>query len=93
MIPDRLQYFLDDFWNFENFVNIWTRNPPNYYQHALNNTRKVWKLLGTYYLCKSGTHKNDIFDGGKTHGHHNCVDNAIKGFIKIMISIKNESYK
>ena len=27
-----LQYFLDDFWNFEHFVKIWTRGLPNYYQ-------------------------------------------------------------
>ena len=25
MIPDRLQYFLNDFWNFEHFVKIWTQ--------------------------------------------------------------------
>ena len=37
MIPDRLQYFLDDFWNFENFTKsdpingqIWTRGPRIY---------------------------------------------------------------
>ena len=34
MIPDRLGYFLNDFWNFEILVKIWTRGAPNYYQHA-----------------------------------------------------------
>ena len=24
MIPDRFQYFLDDFWNFANFIKSWT---------------------------------------------------------------------
>ena len=49
MIPDRLGYFLDDFGNFENLVNILTRSPPNYYQRALKNTRKhmgtSWEIL------------------------------------------------
>ena len=49
MIPDRFQYFLDDSGNFENLVKIWSRNPPNYYQNASNNTRKImessWKNI------------------------------------------------
>ena len=40
MIHDRLQYFLDDFWNFEHFVKIWTRRPSNYYQNASTSTQK-----------------------------------------------------
>ena len=51
-----MQYFLDDFWNFEHFVNIWTRRPPNYYQNASNNTRNIWKHPGIYYLCEYGIH-------------------------------------
>ena len=39
-------YFLDDSGNFENFVKIWSRNPPNYYQNASKNTRKLWNHLG-----------------------------------------------
>ena len=43
-----MQYFFDDFWNFQNFVKIWTRNPPNYCQFTLKNTRKIlehpWKI-------------------------------------------------
>ena len=27
MIPDRLQYFLDDFWNFENFTKSRPSDP------------------------------------------------------------------
>ena len=42
-------YFLDDSGNFENFVKIWTRRPPNYYQNASKNTRKImessWKSI------------------------------------------------
>ena len=39
MSLDLLQYFLEDFGIFENFVKIWTRSPPNYYQNASQNTR------------------------------------------------------
>ena len=35
------QYFLDDSGNFDFFVKIWTRSPPDYYQNASNNTRKI----------------------------------------------------
>ena len=44
--PDLVQYFLDDLGNFENLVKILTRNPPNCYQRALQNTRKIWNHLG-----------------------------------------------
>ena len=27
-IPDRFHYFLDGFWNFENFEIFWTRSGP-----------------------------------------------------------------
>ena len=36
-----MQYFLNDFWNFEHFVKIWTGRPPNYYQNASTNTRTI----------------------------------------------------
>ena len=49
MIPDRFQYFLDDFGNFENSVKIWTRRPPNCYQNVSKNTRTImdpsWKNI------------------------------------------------
>ena len=42
-------YFLDDSGNFENFVKIWPPTPPNYYQNASKNTRKImessWKNI------------------------------------------------
>ena len=48
-IPDRFQYFFDDSGNFQNFVKIWTRNPPNCCQFTLKNTRKsrthTWTIL------------------------------------------------
>ena len=34
-------YFLDDSGNFENFVKIWSRRPPDYHQNASTNTRKI----------------------------------------------------
>ena len=48
MIPDRLQFFLNDFWNFEKLVKICARGPPNYYQNAFNNARNMgtsWKHI------------------------------------------------
>ena len=35
-----LQCVLDDFWNFDNFVKIRTRRPPNDHQHILKHTTK-----------------------------------------------------
>ena len=46
MIPDILQYFLDDFWNFQNFQQIWTRGPRIYHQNGHKNIRKLWEHLG-----------------------------------------------
>ena len=45
MIPDRLQYFLDDFWNFEKVVKIWTRRLTNYYKMIFKNARNVESSL------------------------------------------------
>ena len=50
--PDLLQYFLDDFGNFENFVKIWTRGPPNYYEYASKNARRIRNHPGNI-LCLS----------------------------------------
>ena len=58
MIPDRFQYLLDDFWNFENLVKTWTHRPPNYYKNAAQNTRTIWGHPGKHYLWKSETHKS-----------------------------------
>ena len=41
MIPDRFQYFLDDFWNFEHFGNSWT-----YYWSNLGRRPRI---CGRYY--------------------------------------------
>jgi hypothetical protein len=62
-----LGYFLDDSGNFENFVKIWTRSPPNYYQNASKNTRKYGIILEKYYLCQSGAQKiRKILNPGPT---------------------------
>ena len=45
MIPDRLQYFLDDFWNCENLVKIWTLGARIYYQNASKHIRKIWEHI------------------------------------------------
>ena len=50
MIPDGLQYLLDDFWNFEHVDQIWTRRHPNYYQNASNNIRKYGNIFNTSYF-------------------------------------------
>ena len=55
-----MQYFLDDFWNFQNFVKIWTRWPPNYYQNALNESRQNWNDLWnmfSFYIWESEKHE------------------------------------
>ena len=41
MIPDRLGYFSDDFWNFGYLVKIWTRGPPNHYQTCFQKKRNM----------------------------------------------------
>ncbi len=33
MMPDRLQYFWDDFWNFQKIGQIWTLGPRVYHQN------------------------------------------------------------
>ena len=51
--PVILQYFFDDFGNFENLVKIWTRRPPNYYQNSSKNTRKYGIIPRKYYFSIS----------------------------------------
>ena len=43
MIPDRLQYFLEDFWNDKKCDQIWTLGPRIYHQNTSKNTRQIWK--------------------------------------------------
>ena len=38
MIPDRLQYLLEPFWNDQKFDQIWTLEPCIYHQNAQNYT-------------------------------------------------------
>ena len=38
-VPGPIAIFLNDFWNFENFVKTLTRGPTNDYQTASKNTR------------------------------------------------------
>ena len=52
-----MQYFLDDFGNFENLVKIWTRRPPNYYQNASTNTKKCGDILEHIIFVNLGTNK------------------------------------
>ena len=43
MIPDRLQYFANDFWNDQKCDQIWTLGPCIHHQNTSTNTRKVWE--------------------------------------------------
>ena len=49
MISDRLQYFLDDFWNFQKINQIWTLGPRIYHQH-FKRYKKTWDIFETYYF-------------------------------------------
>ena len=63
-----MQYFLDDSGNFENFVKIWPPTPPNYYQNASKNTRKImessWKHI--IYVNLGLTKFRFFFNSGPT---------------------------
>ena len=41
MIPDRLQYFVDFFWNDQTCDQIWTLGPRTYHQNTSTNTRNI----------------------------------------------------
>ena len=43
MIPDRLQDFLEHFWNDQNW--IWNLGPSIYHKNISNNTRNIWNHL------------------------------------------------
>ena len=64
MIPDRFQYFLDDFCNFENLVKIWTRRPPNYHKNILKIQDKYGIIFKTYYFVISQLSGTSIFKFG-----------------------------
>ena len=44
MIPDRLQYFLDDFWNFENF----TKSRPSDPVLLIDYLASLWLIYGFF---------------------------------------------
>ena len=48
MIPDGFQYCLDDFWNFQNVHQIWTRAPRIYdFCYTKNTSKNIGKYMGT----------------------------------------------
>ena len=49
-VPDIFQSFLNDFCNFDNFVKIWTRRPPNYHQTTLKIQAKYGNILKQYWM-------------------------------------------
>ena len=51
MIPDRLQYFLDDSWNFQKINQIWTLGPRSYHKISSKiqeNMGSSWNILFPY---------------------------------------------
>ena len=50
MVPGPIAILLDDLGNFENFVNIWTRTPPNYYQNASTKHKKNYGIIFTNHI-------------------------------------------
>ena len=57
MIPDRLQYFLNDFWNFQKCKQIWTLGPCIYHQEKYGNILEhhifISENLDFWKCCKS----------------------------------------
>ena len=94
MIPDRLQHFLDDLWNFQHFPQIWTRAPciyGVYYTKILQQYQKVYGDILKKLLCLHiWTSKKSQF--GKRQAPRNPEDPSNE-ITKIMdtksISIKN----
>ena len=43
--PDILQYFLDDFWNFQNLDFVWTRSGPLHFLFITKTPQKMKKLM------------------------------------------------
>ena len=79
MIPDRLQYFLEPFWNDQTCDQTWTLGPHIYHKNTSTNTRKTWvvRVLGIWefekfdisenrtYLAQMGKFKLWKFENGK----------------------------
>ena len=66
MIPDRLQYFLDDFWNDQKCDQIWTLGPCIYHQNASTNTGKYGNDLDKYYFSYLTIWNCDFVEGMRT---------------------------
>ena len=48
-VPGPIAIFFRWFGELRTFCQIWTRRPPNYYQHASTNIRKYGNILETYF--------------------------------------------
>ena len=84
-IPDRFHYFLDDFWNFQNFVKIWTRNPPNYCQFTLKNTRKIWEHPWKIWIWEIWESENLKISGSPVYRTSRFFSNELSFFLLFLI--------
>ena len=50
MVPDRLQYFLEHFWNDQNCDEILTLGPRSYHQNTSKIHEKYGNILDKYYF-------------------------------------------
>ena len=75
MIPDRLQYFLDDFWNDQKCDQIWTLGPR---QSISKNTTKYGDIFEIYYFHMGESETLKVLEGLCTWP----ID-SIVGFLKI----------
>ena len=54
MIPDRLQDFLENFWNDQKCDQFWTLGPRIDHQNTSTNKRNIWKHPWKYYFSHLG---------------------------------------
>ena len=88
--PDLLQYFLNDFGNFESFVKIWTRGPPNYYQNASANTRNYGSILENIMFVNLGLIKKSKHVCPRYHiSFDRCFVLSVSFFNLFIISYEN----
>ena len=69
MIPDRLQYFLDYFWDDQTCDQIWTLGARIYHENTSNNTRNMGTSLKNIFI----TENLKFWNGWKV-----CVPNVLK---------------
>ena len=60
-VPGHFGILLDDSGNFENFVKIWSRRPPDYHQNALKNTREIMESSWKHIICVNMGHQKFHF--------------------------------